>query len=189
MSPKEFKHPILITIIDDVAICKFARSSPKWRAIYVSERSRNSLVFSGDFVWCSSTMKLRYARTSIDCHVNYHRLVARLLFAFPTTVSRVAGEFCRKNNKHPRPFPRHSNYLVSHRHLSPLYVRLHFVPRSLPSFELCAPRTNCFLRIGSSVPSFLRFYPCALPFFFYVSATFSLSLSLFLSLFRSFLFF
>lgn len=96
------------------------------------------------------------------------------LIRVSTTVSRVADGFCRINNKHCRSFPRLSNYLFSHRHLS-LYIRL-----TLSPFPILVPCTSYKLL----PPDWLVH-----PFAFFVSPSprspFSMRLPLSLSLFFS----
>ena len=124
-------------------------------------------------------MKLRDARTSIDCRVNYRRrLVARLLFAFRRSCHASPVSFVEKTINTPAPFPRLSNYLVSHRHFSPLYIRLHFVPL------VPYPRTLRLVQTASSGLARLSLRssvstPALTPIFLHIRHFLSLSLSFF----------
>lgn len=121
----------------------------------------------------------RDARTSIDCHRNYQRAVALFPYSrVTTTVSRVASQFCRKNNIQPPPlpsFPRLSNYLFSHRHLSP---SLHTPGLTLSPFPLL--HTHIRMHKPSSSTASLV-HPFVLPLF----STIPLSLSFSLFILRS----
>lgn len=109
-------------------------------------QSRNSRLFSYGLCPSLADHEARDARTSIDCHRNYQRAVALFPYSrVSTTVSRVASQFCRKKQYATTPspsFPRLSNYLFSHRHLSPsVHTRPHFVS-PLPSLSSSPTHTH-----------------------------------------------
>lgn len=142
-------------------------------------QSRNSRLFSYGLCPSLADHEARDARTSIDCHRNYQRAVALFPYSrVSTTVSRVASQFCRKKQYATTPspsFPRLSNYLFSHRHLSPsIHTRPHFVS-PLPSLSSSPThiRTHVQTAILHCFHSFTPLYS-PLPFLY-----FSLSPSLF----------
>lgn len=137
-----------------------------------------SACFRTAFIRRSPTMKPRDARTSIDCHRNYERAVALFPYSrVSTTVSRVASQFCRKKQYTTTlslSFPRLSNYLFSHRHLSP-------PPYNIPALTLSPfpfpslPHTYTYKPPSSTLlPSFTPLYTPPFPLHR------SLSLSLFI---------
>lgn len=143
-----------------------------------------SACFRTAFVRRSPTMKPRDARTSIDCHRNYERAVALFPYSrVSTTVSRVASQFCRKKQYTTTlslSFPRLSNYLFSHRHLSPPpyntpALTLSPFPFSLPFHTRI--RTNRL-----SPPCFPHSPLCILPLFLFTVLSLYLSISLYHSI-------
>lgn len=159
----------------------FTAGGSKWRPRVNSatQQSRNSRLFSYGLCPSLADHEARDARTSIDCHRNYQRAVALFPYSrVSTTVSRVASQFCRKKQYATTPspsFPRLSNYLFSHRHLSPsVHTRPHFVS-PLPSLSSSPTHTHTHVQtaILRCFHSFTPLYS-PLPFLY-----FSLSPSLF----------
>lgn len=145
----------------------FTAGGPKWRPRVNSatQQSRNSRLFSYGLCPSLADHEARDARTSIDCHRNYQRAVALFPYSrVSTTVSRVASQFCRKKQYATTPspsFPRLSNYLFSHRHLSPsVHTRPHFVS-PLPS--LSSSPTHTYARTNRHPPLLPLVHPFVLP--------------------------
>lgn len=119
----------------------------------------------------------RDARTSIDCHENYQRVVAPLLFAFrqPCHASRTG--FVEKTINTAARF---LAFLITFSLIdtSPC-ISGSLCPHSPSSYPVF--HTNCFLRIGSFTPSLSSFLPLYVPLFLCVYHSLSLCLSLFLS--------
>lgn len=155
----------------------FTARGPKWRQFCDAAKSKLAC-FRTAFVRRSPTMKpvTRERASIVTGIINGPSLFSHSRVT--TTVSRVASQFCRKNNIQPPPlpsFPRLSNYLFSHRHLSP---SLHTPGLTLSPFPLL--HTHIRMHKPSSSTASLV-HPFVLPLF----STIPLSLSFSLFILRS----